>query len=173
MTPKMLARFINAHTAQSALPPLPKISEATIDMADAHRRGILAHRAAKRAKRSCGIHANRDDKTDSLERRARDMFGMHGDKDCSLQMLRQGSGGYRPFGRQSHDGPHQLASNAVSRSLRGIGTAEGTAWRNSVAARRAERRAVSAASLSAPAAPAAKIGLNIAYSFCLGFLLGL
>ena len=27
VTPKMLARFINVHTAQPAFPPLPKISE--------------------------------------------------------------------------------------------------------------------------------------------------
>ena len=56
----MLARFINAHTAEPALPPLPKISETPIDMAGAHLRRILAHRAAKRAKRRCGIHADRE-----------------------------------------------------------------------------------------------------------------
>src|ERR1700730_1080107 len=99
VTPKMLARFINAHSAEPALPPLPKISEAPIEMAGAYLRRILAHRTAERAKRRCGIHPDRNDKTDSLERRARDMFGMHGDKDCSLQLLRQRSGCRRPLGR--------------------------------------------------------------------------
>jgi hypothetical protein len=36
VTPKMLARFINAHSAEPALPPLPIISEAPIDMAGAN-----------------------------------------------------------------------------------------------------------------------------------------
>src|SRR3984893_13509051 len=94
----MLARVIDAHTAEPAFSPLPKISEAP--MAGTRLRWVLAHRAAKRAKRRRGIHADGYDEHDRLERRAREMFGMHGDEDRSLQLLPRQTSRCRPFARQ-------------------------------------------------------------------------
>jgi hypothetical protein len=61
-------------------------------MAGTHLRRVLAHRAAKRAKRRRGIHADGYDEHDCLKRRPRDMLGMHGDEDRSFKLLRQTSG---------------------------------------------------------------------------------
>src|SRR3984893_18844632 len=99
----MLARFIITHTAQPAFLPLPEICEATLDLPVAHFRRFLTQGAAKCAQRRYGIYANSDDETDSLERRARDMVRMHGDKDRSFSWLGQGvavahSGGHTLWG---------------------------------------------------------------------------
>src|ERR1700704_928512 len=81
--PKMLARFTDAHTAEPAFPPFPKIGEASLDRTVVHFRGVLAQGAAKRAQRRRGIRADGDDEGDGLEHRARDMFGMDGDENRS------------------------------------------------------------------------------------------
>src|SRR5580704_10030957 len=67
MTPKMLARFIDAHTAEPAFPPLPKVGETSLDRTVAHFRRALAHGAAKRTQCRRGIGADGDDEGDGLE----------------------------------------------------------------------------------------------------------